>query len=161
MRKPFSVSAPAGTSGAPASRKARTMPVEPPWAVMPSKCLCTAMASADTFWAVPSSQWPTTSTVLKVLPEAFSVSCRPLCRSVSTEVPATPRTSRMSPPLGSFLTSQSPQYLPRPSWSTLTLMASSVSSVLSKATSTTPAAWARLTTERKAVGFWASMMTAS
>ena len=85
----------------------------------------------------------------------------PLCRSVSTEVPATPRTSRILPPFGMFLTSQCAQYSPSPFWSTFTLIASSVSRMLSNATSTMPAFLARLMTGVKAVGFCALTMMAS
>ena len=161
LRKPFSVSPPNGTKGCLASIIACTTPVSPPWAVMPSNFLCTAIASAVTFWAVGSSHLPSTSTTSHFLPDAAKVSWMPLWRSVSTEVPATPRTSRILPPSGRCLTSQLAHSTPRPFWSTLTLMASSVSRMLSKATSTTPASLARLMTGAKAVGFCALTTMAS
>ena len=61
------------------------------------------MASAVAFCAVPSSHLPTTSTTSHFLPDASSTSWMPLWRSVSTEVPATPRTSRILPPFGHVL----------------------------------------------------------
>src|SRR6186713_2128263 len=146
LRKPFSVSPPNGTIGCFASSIACTTPVSPPCAVMPSNFLCTAIASAVTFCAVGSSHLPMTSTTSHFLPDALNTSWMPSWRSRSTEVPETPRTSSTLPPLGTFFTSHSAQYLPRPFWSTLTLIASSLSSVLSKATSTTPASLARLIT---------------
>ena len=85
----------------------------------------------------------------------------PSWRSRSTEVPDTPRTSSTLPPLGTFFTSHWAQYLPRPFWSTLTLIASWVSRMLSKATSTTPASLARLITGLKAAGFCALTTMAS
>ena len=54
-----------------------------------------------------------------------------------------------------FLINHLAQSTPRPFWSTSTLIASCVSSVLSKATRMTPAALARLMTGPKAVGFCA------
>src|SRR6478672_4778673 len=131
LRKPFSVSPPNGTNGCFASIIACTTPVSPPCAVIPSKCLCTAIASAVTFCAVGSSHLPTTSTTSHFLPDAFSTSWMPSWRSRSTDVPETPRTSSTLPPFGTFVTSHSAQYLPSPFWSTLTLIASSVSRMLS------------------------------
>ena len=161
LRKPFSVSPPKGTQGCLASIIAWTMPVSPPWPVMPSNGPLVAMASAVTFCAVGSSHLPMTSVTSQFLPEAAKTSWMPLWRSVSTEVPATPRTSRILPPSGMCLTSQLPQSSPRPFWSTLTLMASVVSRMLSKATRMTPASLARLMTGPKAVGFWALTTMAS
>src|SRR5947207_4522468 len=161
LRKPFSVSPPKGTNGCLASIIACTTPVSPPCAVMPSNFLCTAIASAVTFCAVGSSHLPITSTVSHFWPEALKTSWMPSWRSRSTDVPETPRTSSTLPPLGTFFTRYSAQYLPSPFWSTLTLIASSVSSVLSNATSTTPASLARLITGLKAAGFCAFTTTAS
>src|SRR4029077_562471 len=153
LRKPFSVSPPKGTNGCLASIIACTTPVSPPCAVTASNFLCTAIASAVTFCAVGSSHLPITSTVSHFLPDALSTSWMPSCRSRSTEVPETPRTSRTFPPFGTFCPSHSAQYLPSPFWSTLTLIASSVSRMLSNATSTTPASSARLITGLNAAGF--------
>ena len=127
------------------------------------RALCTAIASAVTFCArriVP----------LADRPRRCPTSCRrprapPGCRCggrVSTDVPATPRTSSTLPPFGHVLDQPlRPSSSPRPFWSTLTLIASSVSRMLSKATSTTPASLARLITGSKAVGFCALTTIAS
>src|SRR6476646_11815570 len=114
LRNPFSVSPPHGTNGCLASIIACTTPVSPPCAVIASKRLCTAIASAVTFCAVGSSHLPITSTVSHFLPDAFSTSWIPSWRSRSTDVPETPRTSSTLPPLGTFFTSHSAQYLPSP-----------------------------------------------
>src|ERR1700733_11672680 len=106
LRNPFSVSPPNGTKGCLASIIACTTPVSPPCAVKPSKCFYTAIASAVTFWAVGSSHLPLTSTTSHFLPDLSSVSWMPSCRSRSTDVPDTPRISRILPPLGTFLISQ-------------------------------------------------------
>ena len=74
LRKPFSVSPPNGTKGCLASIMACTMPVSPPWAVMPSNGPLVAMASAVAFCATPSSHLPTTSVISHFLPEASRVS---------------------------------------------------------------------------------------
>src|SRR4029453_12434425 len=132
LRKPFSVSPPNGTNGCLASIIACTTPGSPPCAVMPSNFLCTAMASAVTFCAVGSSHFPITSTTSHFLPDPLNTSWMPSCRSRSTDVPDTPRTSSTLPPFGTFFTSHSAQYLPRPLWSTLTLIASSASRSFSK-----------------------------
>src|SRR5580765_1573191 len=161
LRNPFSVSPPNGTNGCLASIIACTTPVSPPCAVIASNFLWTAIASAVTFCAVGSSHLPITSTVSHFLPEALNTSWMPSCRSRSTEVPETPRTSSTLPPFGTFFTSHSAQYLPSPFWSTLTLIASSVSRMLSNATSTTPASLARLMTGLNAAGFCAFTTIAS
>ena len=63
----------------------------------PSKWPWTASASAVTFCDVPVSQLPTTSVMLNLLGAASITSRKPTCRSRSTELPGSPRTSRMSP----------------------------------------------------------------
>src|SRR4029453_14280815 len=161
LRKPFSVSPPNGTNGCLASIIACTTPVSPPCAVMPSNFLWTAMAWAGPFCAVGSSPLPMTSTTSHFLPDPLNTSWMPSWRSRSTDVPDTPRTSSTLPPFGTFFTSHSAQYFPRPFWSTLTLMASSVSRMLSNATSTTPASLARLITGLNAAGFCAFTTIAS
>src|ERR1700677_10123 len=83
LRKPFSVSPPKGAIGCLASSIACTTPVSPPCAVKPSKCFCTAIASAVTFCAVGSSHLPTTSTTSHFLPDLSSSSWMPLWRSGS------------------------------------------------------------------------------
>ena len=62
-----------------------TVPSEPPWVKMPSKWPCTAMASAVTFCAVPSSHMPTTSMMSNLLPFASMMSSRsfPLMNSMT------------------------------------------------------------------------------
>src|SRR5262245_37143585 len=100
LRKPFSVSPPNGTYGCLASIIACTTPVSPPCAVIPSNFLCTAIASAVTFCAVGSSHLPMTSTTSHFLPDFLNTSWMPSCRSRSTDVPETPRTSSPLPPFG-------------------------------------------------------------
>src|SRR5262249_57204874 len=99
LRKPFSVSPPNGTNGCLASIRAWTTPVSPPWAVMPSKCFCTAIASAVTFCAVGSSHLPTTSTTSHFLPDLSSVSWMPSWRPPAAEGPLTPPSSTILPPI--------------------------------------------------------------
>src|SRR5471032_3069047 len=161
LRKPFSVSPPNGTKGCFASSIARTTPVSPPCADIPSKWPCTAIASATAFCATPSSHLPYTWTVSHFLPVAVIVLWKPLCRSVSTDVPATPRTSSTLPPFGRWPASHLAHSTPSPYWSTSTLIASSLSSVLSNATSTTPAFFARRIAGPNEEGFCASTMIAS
>src|SRR5258708_21441267 len=112
LRNPFSVSPPNGTNGCLASIIAWTTPVSPPCAVIASKRLCTAIASAVTFCAVGSSHLPITSTVSHFLPHALRTSWIPSWRSRSTDVRATPRPSSTLPPFGTFFTSHSAQDLP-------------------------------------------------
>ena len=137
----------------------------PPWREDASNLPCTAMASAVTFCAVPSSQLPTTSTMSNLPPLRPSPRGSRRWRSRSTELPGTPRTSRILPPVlpcrAGRATNLAASAGPSAFWSSLTCITLSVSRTLSNGTMTTLFLSARRITRSKPSGATAMVMIAS
>src|SRR5919202_1751508 len=162
LRKPFSASPAVTGSGRPASRKALRMPSVPPWAQMPSILGRDGSAPAVLRWAVAESQSPAKVDMTLICGFLAKTLSAPLFRSVSTEVPATPVTRMMFPPLAPSLSTRNcASASPNLTWSVLTCTPHPSVTVLSNDTTRMPRSQACLTTPFRPVGEAALMMIAS
>ena len=137
LRKPFSASPATGTKGCLASIIACTMPVVPPWvnSRRTGRARRSRRRSPSAPCRRPSCRRPGRSPTCRRC--ASNTSWKPIERSRSTELPGTPRTSRILPPVLPVLSSSTTNLaasMPISFWSSLTIITLSVSRTLSKGT---------------------------